>query len=68
MLVVEGLHHVAVSVTDLERAQHFYGEVLGFRELERPPFDFPGAWYELGDRQLHLIVHTAHSLQEDSSF
>jgi glyoxylase I family protein len=55
--VVEGLHHVAIDVTDLDRAKNFYGGVLGLEELERPPFDFPGAWYALGDRQLHLIVH-----------
>ena len=57
-LVVETLHHVSLSVTDLERAKRFYGDVLGLPELERPPFDFPGAWYALGDRQLHLIAHT----------
>ena len=56
---VETLHHAALCVTDLERAKRFYGEVLGLEELERPPFDFPGAWYSLGDRQLHLIVHTS---------
>ena len=55
---VTGLHHVSIVVTDLERAKGFYTGVLGLRELERPAFDFPGAWYELGDRQLHLIVHT----------
>ena len=54
---VTSLHHVSISVTDLERAREFYGSVLGLPECERPPFDFPGAWYELGDRQLHLIVH-----------
>jgi catechol 2,3-dioxygenase-like lactoylglutathione lyase family enzyme len=56
---VETLHHVALCVTDLERAKRFYGGVLGLEELERPPFDFPGAWYALGDRQLHLLVHTS---------
>ena len=56
---VETLHHVALCVTDLERAKRFYGDVLGLEELQRPPFDFPGAWYALGDRQLHLIVHTS---------
>ena len=56
---IETLHHVSLSVTDLERARAFYGGVLGLREIERPPFDFPGAWFALGDRQLHLIVHTA---------
>ena len=54
---VMDLHHVSISVTDLERARHFYGTVLGLAECVRPPFDFPGAWYELGDRQLHVIVH-----------
>lgn len=56
---IETLHHVSLSVTDLERARAFYGGVLGLREIERPAFDFPGAWFALGDRQLHLIVHTA---------
>ncbi|MGH7563356.1 MAG: VOC family protein [Gemmatimonadota bacterium] len=58
MLAIETLHHVSLPVTDLERAKCFYGDVLGLEELGRPPFDFPGAWYALGDRQLHLIVHT----------
>lgn len=57
MIEVETLHHVAVCVTDVERAKHFYGVVLGLPEVGRPPFDFGGAWYEFGDRQLHLIVH-----------
>lgn len=56
--MIDSLHHVAVSVTDLERAKRFYGEILGLEELERPAFDFPGAWYGLGDGQLHLIVHS----------
>jgi catechol 2,3-dioxygenase-like lactoylglutathione lyase family enzyme len=51
------LHHVSVSVTDLPRARHFYATVLGLDELPRPAFDFEGAWFALGDRQLHLIVH-----------
>jgi glyoxylase I family protein len=59
MLEVDTIHHVSLSVTDLERARRFYGEVLGLQELERPAFDFRGAWYALGDRQLHLIVHTS---------
>ena len=50
------LHHVSLTVTDLERAKHFYSEILCLKELERPPFDFPGAWYEVGNQQLHLIV------------
>ena len=58
MLEIETLHHVSLTVTDLDRARRFYRDILGLPELERPNFDFPGAWYALGDRQLHLIVHT----------
>jgi catechol 2,3-dioxygenase-like lactoylglutathione lyase family enzyme len=54
----ERLHHVAVCVTDIDRAKRFYGGVLGLVEVTRPDFDFPGAWYEFADgSQLHLIVH-----------
>jgi glyoxylase I family protein len=52
----ETLHHVALTVTDLERAKRFYGHVLGLREIPRPAFPFDGAWYRTGDRDLHLIV------------
>ena len=58
-MLVERLHHVSLAVTDLESARRFYGHVLGLRELQRPAFDFPGAWYDLGNGQLHLIVHSA---------
>ena len=57
MFTIEPIHHVSLPVADLERSKHFYYKVLGLTEIERPPFDFPGAWYQLGDRQLHLIVH-----------
>lgn len=53
---IEGLHHVSLPVTDLDRARRFYAEVLGLREIDRPPFDFPGAWFEAGANQLHLIA------------
>ena len=59
MIVIETLHHVSITVTDLGRAKRFYAGVQGLEEIARPAFDFPGAWYRLGDRQLHLIVHPA---------
>lgn len=49
------MHHVSLAVNDVEEAKHFYGTLLGFPELKRPDFDFPGAWYEIGNSQLHLI-------------
>jgi glyoxylase I family protein len=56
---IESIHHVSLTVTDLERSRRFYREILGLPEIERPPFNFPGAWFQLGtSQQLHLIVHT----------
>src|SRR5690606_38488003 len=55
----EDIHHVSLTVTDLARSKTFYQEILGLREIERPAFNFEGAWFGIGSsgRQLHLIVH-----------
>lgn len=52
---IRQLHHVSVPVADLERSRRFYREVMRLEEIERPAFPFPGAWFRLGDRELHLI-------------
>lgn len=59
MIHLEGIHHISLIVTDLERAKTFYSKVIGLKEIMRPAFDFPGAWYGIGlnGQQLHLIVH-----------
>ena len=52
------LSHVSVTVTDVAKARDFYTGVLGFHEIPRPAFDFPGIWYSLGgDLQLHIILN-----------
>lgn len=53
---VSGYSHVAISVTDLDTARDFYCDVLGFEELPRPDFGFPGLWLRVGTLQLHLGV------------
>ena len=63
MIEISGLHHVSLPVTHLERSQAFYGGVLGLKEIERPAFEFAGAWFAVGDRQLHLIVHDKPTLR-----
>ena len=63
MTHVTSLHHVSLPVTDLERSKTFYRDVLGLEEMPGPPFDFAGAWYHVGDAQLHLIVHDRPTLR-----
>jgi len=50
--------HTAILVSDLERAENFYGKVLGLAKIDRS-LKFPGAWYAVGDFQIHLIVAAA---------
>ena len=50
------LLHAGLLITDLERSRQFYSGILGLKEKPRPDFDFPGAWYDLGQCELHLIV------------
>ena len=50
------LDHVALYVQDVARSVDFYGNILGWEVLPRPAFDFPGAWFHLGNgQQLHLL-------------
>ena len=57
--MVTFLDHVNVTVPpELEAAtKHFYGEVMGLTQVPKPPTSRPsGAWYLIGDSQLHLSV------------
>ncbi|HXW35175.1 MAG TPA: VOC family protein [Acidimicrobiales bacterium] len=54
MVGISGYSHVAIDVDDIGAARHFYCDLLGFSELDRPDFGFPGAWLRVGDLQLHL--------------
>lgn len=55
---VLSLHHASVRVGDLARSRKFYEELLGLDTAPRPELGFPGAWYALGEGQLHLIQQT----------
>jgi catechol 2,3-dioxygenase-like lactoylglutathione lyase family enzyme len=54
------LSHVNVTVPqELEEAtKHFYGVILGLKQLEKPLGSRTnvGAWYQLGAVQLHLSI------------
>ena len=64
---VRQLNHVALHVADVPASVRFYRDALQLPVMDRPAFDFPGAWFQLGiDQELHLIgdrdqpVHSHH--------
>ena len=57
--MVTALHHVNVTVaSELEAAtKHFYGALLGLKQVPKPAAARQtGAWYQIGDNQLHLSI------------
>ena len=51
-----GLQHYTIEPSDLERTKHFYCDVLGLENGDRPPLDFPGYWlYSGGTATVHLM-------------
>jgi glyoxylase I family protein len=51
-----GVHHVAITVDDVEAAMHFYVDVLGLGvRTDRPGLAGAGAWLDVGGQQVHLV-------------
>ena len=46
--------HAAILVSDLEKSEQFYSQVLGLGKVELP-LNFPGILYNIGEFQIHLI-------------
>ena len=44
-----------MMVKDTQRAIDFYSGVLGLQQTERIKLPFPGAWFQLGEQQLHVL-------------
>ncbi|WP_020469143.1 VOC family protein [Zavarzinella formosa] len=69
--LIHGIHHINLPVSNLKKSIKFYSEVLrlkmlpqaedeGYEKSERHrlPFGFPGAWFDLPNKQqLHLILY-----------
>lgn len=60
-------NHIALIVSDVGRSSQFYSNVMGFQQIRRPNFDKHGAWFTMGNLELHLIkgtpiVHTGDDL------
>ena len=50
------IHHVAIKTQDLEATNSFYTDVLGMTFADRPEFDFPGSWFNIGQTMVHIMA------------
>jgi catechol 2,3-dioxygenase-like lactoylglutathione lyase family enzyme len=58
VIEVERVDYVRVPVTDIEKARHFYGEVLGLEQNANSPGD---DWIEYEAGNVTLAVMTPHT-------
>jgi glyoxylase I family protein len=63
------LHHVLIAVDDLDRSRRFYRDVLELKETDRPTFDYPGLWFNIGDGQssIHILVRPDATIRRNGT-
>ncbi len=49
------LNHASFIVANLDISLVFYCNILGLQQVDRPDLGFPGAWFQLGSQQIHLL-------------
>ena len=56
-LPIKAINHLGVTTLRVDQSKRFYRDVLGFREVARPNFDFAGAWlFNYG-----IVIHLIHN-------
>ena len=58
-LPIQSVNHVGRITKRVEESRAFYRDVLGFREVQRPNFNFAGAWLYNYGLMIHLIYSEA---------
>src|SRR5205085_3692910 len=64
-LPVSAVNHVGITTRRLEESKAFYRDVLGFREVSRPNFNFRGVWLFNHGLMIHLIENEAAGERTD---
>lgn len=65
------IHHVAVIVADVDKASAFYHAVFEFRDKERLTARVSsnrGAWFQVGELELHLQERTGDTQKTEQHF
>jgi catechol 2,3-dioxygenase-like lactoylglutathione lyase family enzyme len=66
-LPLKSVNHLSVTTSQLERSRAFYRDVLGFREVSRPNFNFAGAWLYNYGLMIHIIAREGAGQSGDAS-
>ncbi len=54
--LVTAIDHCSLIVADTDKALEFYAGILGLQgDTLRPDLGYPGAWLQVGNRQIHLL-------------
>ena len=64
---ISTVNHISRVTADVQRSLAFYRDVLGFRQVWRPNFNFAGAWLFDDRVMIHLIEGTPPSRSEKIS-
>ena len=69
---LDGVHHIGVNVRDLDRAEAFYTDVLGFKVIDRYQEEIRHSMLDTGAAKIHLFEsidlkfeEAIHRLSED---
>jgi lactoylglutathione lyase len=60
MAIITKINHVTLIVDRLEPAAEFYEKELGLEVIPAFVFDYPTAFFRIGDQQLHLTEWEDH--------
>ena len=55
---LDGVHHIGVNVSDLDRAEAFYTSVLGFKVIDRYQEEIRHSMLDTGPTKIHLFEST----------
>jgi len=55
---LDGVHHIGVNVSDLDRAEAFYTHVLGFKVIDRYQEEMRHSMLDTGATKIHLFEST----------
>jgi len=55
---IRKLNHIGLVCADIGTSVAFYSDVIGLQQIHRPNFDRYGAWFTMGNVELHLTKGT----------